>query len=335
MQLTSVGDLSRSFSLKRETAELKAAVDRLSREVTTGRTQDVPKAVRGDFLPLSGIERTIRTYGAYQSSAGEAGVFVETAQRALDTVQEFVTRSGSSLMSVSSAGDASTFSTVTGEARQNLESVISALNVQVGGRTVFAGTATSGAALLDADAMMTDIAAAVVGLTTATDVVDAIDDWFEQPGGSFETIGYLGSTTALLPFQLAPGTTARFTATAADAQLRDVLKGLALGAVLDGNSLALTSEEQRELIRTAGEALLGADKDLALYRSGIGTAEAQIANAVARNSAEISALELVRADILGVDQYAAASDLESVAAQLETLYALTARTSGLSLVNFL
>jgi len=63
--------------------------------------------------------------------------------------------------------------------------------------------------------------------------------------------------------------------------------------------------------------------------------EAQIDGATARNTAESSALELARAELIAIDPYKAATDLTSVQTQLETLYALTARLSRLSLVEYL
>ena len=47
--------------------------------------------------------------------------------------------------------------------------------------------------LADAETILSDVAAAAAGATSAADFVTAIDDWFFAPGGGFETSGYLGS----------------------------------------------------------------------------------------------------------------------------------------------
>jgi flagellar hook-associated protein 3 FlgL len=70
-------------------------------------------------------------------------------------------------------------------------------------------------------------------------------------------------------------------------------------------------------------------------RAGIGTLEARIETATARNSAETSALEMARNEIIAVDPYKAATDLSAAQTQLETLYTVTARLSRLSLAGYL
>ena len=57
--------------------------------------------------------------------------------------------------------------------------------------------------------------------------------------------------------------------------------------------------------------------------------------ASARNGAETSALEIARTDILAIDPYRTATELQSTETRLETLYTLTARLSRLSLSEYL
>ncbi len=70
-------------------------------------------------------------------------------------------------------------------------------------------------------------------------------------------------------------------------------------------------------------------------RAVVGDAEAAIERARVRNGAELAAADLARATIVESDPFRAATDLQSVQGQLETLYAVTARLSRLSLTNYL
>jgi flagellar hook-associated protein 3 FlgL len=70
-------------------------------------------------------------------------------------------------------------------------------------------------------------------------------------------------------------------------------------------------------------------------RAVVGDAEAAIERARIRNEAELSAAELARARILEADPFRAATDLQSVQNQLESLYTVTSRLSRLSLTSFL
>ena len=67
----------------------------------------------------------------------------------------------------------------------------------------------------------------------------------------------------------------------------------------------------------------------------IGISEARIDEASTRNESESNALQVLKYDLLGVDAYDAATRMETAQNQLETLYAVTARLSRLSLVDFL
>ena len=81
--------------------------------------------------------------------------------------------------------------------------------------------------------------------------------------------------------------------------------------------------------------MLTSDKGLAEIRAMVGGFEGQIEGARARNGAEISALQIARSEIVRVDPYEAATELQAVETQLESLYAITARLSRLSLVDYL
>ncbi|MEO0989434.1 MAG: hypothetical protein AAFX00_00635 [Pseudomonadota bacterium] len=182
MNLTNVGDLSLSTLLKRQTATVKTEVERLSVELTTGRTTDVTRVTRGDLAPLAEIDRSIRTLTSYQNSAGQTQLFFETAQRSFDLMQELATTTGSNLLATSSGGSTTIFGAATEEARQNFEAVVSALNTSVGGRFVFGGTATGTLPVEAADVMLADIQTVVTGLTTSADIVAAVDTWFDTAG---------------------------------------------------------------------------------------------------------------------------------------------------------
>ena len=70
-------------------------------------------------------------------------------------------------------------------------------------------------------------------------------------------------------------------------------------------------------------------------RADIGFAEGRISQAQSRLSAEYSSLEILRGDLVSVDPFETATELEHVQTQLEMLYTITARASRLNLMNFL
>ena len=332
---TTLGDLAQSFRLQRQTGDLKLALERLSTEVTTGLTTDKAKAVKGDFLPLAGIERSLKSLESYRNAIAETRVFVEAGQRSLETVQEFALSAGTNLISLAGNSQTTVLGTVTRDVRQSFSSVLAALNTQVGDRSIFAGVSTNTAAVADIETIMADLVVATSAATTAQDVIAGIEAWFDTPGGGYETLGFVGSTRRLADFDLGLGQSTSFDIAADDTEIRDILKGFAMGSILEDGAFSLAPDEQRGLVSSAGEALLTADKKFAEYRAKVGTAEGQIQNAEVRNSGEVFALQMARAEIVTVDQYSAAGRLEAAQVQLEMLYTLTARMSRLNLMEYI
>ena len=120
-----------------------------------------------------------------------------------------------------------------------------------------------------------------------------------------------------------------------NAAFRDTLMNVALTSLASSGALSFTSGQRAELQRDSGIALQANQEDLTNVRAQIGTAEARLDAIETRNAAEKTALEMARNDLLGVDPFETATKLENVQFRLQSIYAVTARLSDLSLVNFI
>ena len=69
-------------------------------------------------------------------------------------------------------------------------------------------------------------------------------------------------------------------------------------------------------------------------RAGLGALEARIEETTTRNAAETTAMSLARLDLVGIDQFDTAARYENTRSQLEALYAITVRSSRMSLTEF-
>jgi flagellar hook-associated protein 3 FlgL len=105
--------------------------------------------------------------------------------------------------------------------------------------------------------------------------------------------------------------------------------------MLDRGTLAGKPAQRAELAKAAGAVLLEAADARGALAARIGTAQERVATATTRNSAEATALQIVRIGIVSADPYEAATALTEAQNQLDTLYAVTARLSRLSLANYL
>jgi flagellar hook-associated protein 3 FlgL len=335
MSAISIGDMARAFQLRHLQAGLRSDLDRLGRELSTGQKSDTASGATRDFAPVVAIERSLAALGAYKTSSAEAALTVESAQASLGVVQDLARDVFPVLVQVSSTQNRIMNLTIAADVRSKFSTVVAALNTSAGGRTVLAGAATDGPAIADADTLLTEILAVAAGETTASGVLAAVDDWFDTPGGGFETSGYLGSDKGIGPVPVGEGEIVEMTAAANHPAVRNVLKAFVAGALVAGGVLDGTGAEQAKLLEMAGLRMIGADGELSVLRAEIGSAQARIENASARNQAETAALEIARSELVAVDPYETASRLQAAYDQLETLYAVTARLSRLNFTDYL
>ena len=334
MTVTAIGDLARSLTLRMANARLTSEMDRLVEEVGTGRAADLPKRVSGDFGPLAGIEARLGRLEGYRTATTEARGLVDTMQGALGHVRATLQGFGAEVLAAGTNGGLQKMQLRGNEAAERFATAVSALNTREAGRAVFAGTASDGRALAPAADMLAALEAQVAGQTTAADVVAQVDAWF-GPGGGFETMGYLGSDTPAGPLSIGSDRTLQADVRAGDDRLRDALRGLALGALLDRGPLAGDAVEQARLARRAGEGMVEAETAMVDLVAEVGVMQEAITTEQTAQGAERAALERARNEIVGIDPFESASRLQEVQTRLESFYAVTARTARLSLTEYL
>ncbi|MEL7446846.1 MAG: flagellin [Pseudomonadota bacterium] len=334
MAFQGVGDLAQSFQLRRENARLQDELRTLTNELSSGRTSDLGRTVSGDFGALSGLERSLSAITAYETAATETRLMAETAQSTLELVRSKGTDNAQSLLLASGDFQPGLVDAAVETAARAFEDAVSALNIRVGDRSVFAGIATDGPAIAAPDIMLNELDVLVAGETTAAGVATIVSDWF-GPGGGFETVGYLGDTTAISDIPVSQDESVTLDVTAADQGVRDVLAGLAMAALIDRGALSTEIEARGDLARTAGNTLMQADYEITATRARIGITQERIEDAETRNASEAQTLELARAELVEIDPFETAARLASLEVQLETLYAVTARLSRLTLSDYI
>lgn len=335
MSMLSIGDLAQSFLLRRQNLALKEQMNSLTLELASGRKSDVSRAVSGDFSYLSDIERSIHVLEGYSFAITEAAGFTQTMQDAFERVQDLTSELGSRLMSSSASNIASVLAVTSGTARQDMGTLIAALNTDLAGRSLFAGAATDTSPLASADIILDELKLAVAGETTISGFLGKIDDWFSTPGGGFETTAYQGSAAGLAPFQLSENDSVQFSMKADSTEIRNLLRSAAIGALSTDETLGFSTSLQFQLQQEAGESLLSAQDGLTKIRADLGYVQERIDEAQARNATASSSLEQARTDLLAADPYETATRLENTQFQLESLYTLTVRISHMTLMDYM
>ncbi|MBI1169897.1 flagellar biosynthesis protein FlgL [bacterium] len=335
MQTFSVGDMAQSLILSRQGANLKSAMQTLSTEATTGLVSDQTARLKGNYVPIAGIESSLTQLAAYGSVTSETQVITSVMQVALGTISDQSSTLGAAMLAGASSNSTTVVDSLGADAAHKLETVMSALNTRFGDRSVFSGVKSDQSAVTNADNLLTALQGAITasGAISSSEVETAVNTWFDDPNGYAAQV-YSGGDP-LAPVAIGPGQTAQVDVTAKDPAIISTLKGLALGALLSRGVLQGSDASRADLAKRSGQALSGSQTILAELGARLGTTEATIQNAATRNDAEKSALETARLNLMSVDPYETASKFQETQGQLQTLYTLTARASRLSLVSFL
>ena len=333
MNYTTFGDMTQFLALRRQQTTLKTEITALSTSLTTGLATDPVRHLNGDTRALTGIDMSLTRLNAYRQVTAEATAIAQSMQAALETMGSVSADTASTLLTAATSTDASVLTAAGLESRQSFETVIAALNTRIGQQSIFAGSNAGANAMASAETILDALATATAGASTAGELSDMVDDWFNDPAG-FGSVAYLGGA-ARAGFQVSDGDTLSLGITAQDGAIKDLLRGLAKGALLEGGALSGDLAERTALAQTAATDLSSAESGRAWLAASLGITEARLDSATTRNEAERSALMTARTNLISVDPYEAASRLEEAETQLNMLYALTARMTSLSLVDYL
>jgi flagellar hook-associated protein 3 FlgL len=333
MTMISLGDLAQNYILSRKSAASRHEIQSLTKEVTTGQTADIVRATRAHLGPVMGIDASLTQLDALKVGVSETGQILAAMQTSINLLDQMSADLSGALLAAVGSNTPTRLNAVAEQADEALSSAISALNLRYADRSVFAGNAFQSPAVESADDLLNRLMPQIVGLTTADQVIQAVETWFASPTG-YANLSY-GGGAAVGEVPVSADQRVNVDVTAQDPALVATLGKLALGAMLDRGALATNPSERTELARRVATGLLETQTDRALLAAHIGVLEGRVESARVQNEAERTSLGLARSAITGVDDYEAASRLEQAQGQLEKIYAITARMSRLSLLEFL
>lgn len=334
MNSVSLGDLAQTFMLQRRGAALKADLARLSEELSTGQVSDIKSVLSGNVSYLTDIENDLKSLQGYGIATSEAVQFSDAMQNALERMGATVGNLGTTLLTKSGGAIGPILDQFSAEAESDLTTLVSSLNTNSAGRSLFSGSATDQPALAEVSDILAGLRAATAGATSAQEIRDAADMWFDDPIG-FEATAYTGAPNAIEPFRLAKDETVSLQLTANDTVFRDAIKQVAIAAIAADASFGLSTDERRSLLQDTGAALFNVQGSLTATQANVGSAQARIDELVTRNATEENALLMAKGALVQADPFETATELEAVQFQLQSLYATTARMSELSFLNYI
>lgn len=334
MYVAAGSDQSRSLVLTSANSSIKQRIAVLTREVTTGRQDDMARVLGGNTHSLSTLQHRLTLLDTYRQNTTEAAARLEATQTALATMNDIAERMGPELLGIAAQTDLS-MAAVLGEATTNLDHIMSAINANWAGTFLFSGASPSSPAITSPSELMASIIPVVSGLTTAEDVVAAVDDFFAAPvggGGYLDTV-VTGSLVPGGPISITPDESVAIGITVDRDAIRTLLSGSVLAVLAQQGMPALKFDETTSLVEVSGMRLLNASDGLTELRAQQGVLEANVERARLRNETERTSIEMAYNTIVAADPFQASVALSDAQSRLETLYAIIARLSRMSLAD--
>ncbi len=160
-----------------------------------------------------------------------------------------------------------------------------------------------------------------------------MDALFDNADGSFDALFDTGGGSAVT-VNIGDGETLRLDVQANDPAFRDVLQGLAMLAATDAQEISDPSA-YADWVGAATARLASGMEGLldSQVRLDAGSARIDAANTRMQDRALVYSTRV--SDLIGVDSYQAATEITALETQLQASYAVTARLSQLSFLNYM
>lgn len=335
MTWLSIGSLSLPFQMQRHGAAMRSSISQLSTELATGTVASVQKHLGGDLAQLAAIDARTHRLTQYETNAKLEATNAAAAQTALTTISSKSQELASSLLTLSqSSGSATNFDLAQQNANSALGTILSALSTSVAGRSLFSGDAPNSAPLPSAQTVLNALRPLVSGANSASDVIAAITNAIDTPGGVFETTLYLGGGKTA-GAKIEDGEQTKALPTAADPAIRKALIAVTAGIFAGDPALNLNAQQRNSLVKKSAELLLSNGSELTKLQEALGDTQSKLDAHMTRIKGEKFALTQGKQALIGTDPYEVATKLQNTQTQLEAIYMMTARTARLTLTEYL
>ncbi|MGB6231483.1 MAG: flagellin [Litorimonas sp.] len=332
MQFSLTPDLLFNTRLARQNSTLRARLETVGQEAVTGRRSDVVAATNGRVGDAFLLDQAAAQIKRQQGATNLARARLESASVSISQIRETLISFTPEARVTLETGQDSSLELMSETASDALSVVTGSLSRRQGSRHLFSGTATAGAPFAPTQDIQAAVDAIVAaGPDTAT-ALAAIDDYFNVPGGGFDTNIYRGSAAEGPRLHISNDQSFDPIPKGDDPLLKDVMRGFAI--VVGARNAATDAERDAmisaglDLLDTATEGMLSLESRFGANLQGLDRIDESLRS-------EASLISSTQNTLLGRDMFDAAAELQALEGQLEASYTVTGRLGGLSLVNFL
>ncbi len=323
--LLPIPDSLMTAKLSRTVADLRERISTTAQEAVTGRYNDLTEHLGGRIGKAMLGQKAIDDIGLQRTRLSLREGRLDVMQRSLTTIQENTIGLDTRMQAALGLSDPVARTAVARDARAALEDAFSALNTRQGERFLFAGDATSTRPFAAVSDLLDDIEQMATTASSAADFAAALDTYFDTPGGGWQQDIYSGTATV----------SDADSVTGMEPGIAQLVRGLAVMVVVGPDDSLLSPNENAEALRSAANTLSSGQTALTTLRADRGVIQGQIEQQKMSLDIEETILTVSFNQMTARDQYEAASELRQLEVTLEASYALTARLSNLSLLNYL
>lgn len=335
MSKTSLGDMSQYFQNLRQTNVTKTRMNELAAALSSGQVKDLTAHFGGDTSRLASIDRELAVLNGFESSNNTLMRTLSRMQSVLGAANDIRSELAKANIVITPDSSEMELRDASARARADLTSLVGLFNARDGERSLFAGNATDSDAIVSAETLMNSVLGRIGPVTNTNDIMTAVDDWFSDPVGGYEAVGYVGDKGTFASRRASMSDTVTLDGRADDPGIRDILRGTIIAAIAGDGTLALDHKTKGELLRESGDALFSATSTISRLQARIGEVEERITLIQVSQSAQKTTFASARNDMVRADPFETATLLQETQRQLELQFTTTARMSQLSLVNYL
>lgn len=325
--MTSVSSIGPGLAstLALEIRDLREQVTRASKEAATGRYADLTLELDGRIGKGMLAQKAVNDIDVQREQLVIREGRLDIVQRSLDTIQDLSIGLDARTFNSIGTGDEVMGEAIARDAQNALETAFLNLNARFGDRFLFSGDATATPPLGDVSDLLADITALVGASATAADFNAAVDAYFDDPAGGWQTNIYNGTATASDPDSVL----------AIDPGITQLIKGLTVLTFAGPSGGLPYNGGNNDVLSAAANTVAGGLSSFTNMRADLGVIQGRIA--LEQNQLEIEETVVTRTfnQLTARDQYEAAAELQELETNLEASYLLTARLNQLNLLNFI
>jgi flagellar hook-associated protein 3 FlgL len=347
-----------SFAQARRTQNvvrsLQARLAETSEEISTGVKHDVAKSLGSQVTVLVGAREALNQSKSFQETADAIGTRMQSMQDALSKIQGLTQDVRDQVLKATGTSDEVAPRFVRVSAESALNQVRQFLNASIAGRHLFSGNevatapiVTDGQGEAAVKGVLGDFATAL-GAPITEDDVDALingpdgiasifDETHTDTALHWSTAFYQGAAPATpdVAARIDETTSIRYGVKATDQGFKDVMMGLHMLASIDYNDKTMTTDAWRKFADSANTKLQSGLERLVDVTADLGLKQQAAKTSKEAHGDTITMLNGRIADMEGADPFETAARVSQYEQQLNAAYAVTARVSRLSLVNYM